>query len=250
MAKILAQGLEMAAGLREPTELLDKLWTEEAEVLTPVSCADTPSGEGAYVISFSGGVADCIDTRRSLGEFGDMGVELGTAIRDSRLCESEYVLGSQTIRATVIGAGCHSTQLSGSTVFCRGVDLPVKNLPVAVFSAQEQESENLSGIIARKLSGFDGDAVALAFSAVAGSYEKLSALAEQIAKGAGGRPVYVCLQADMAKALGQKLCLLLPADTPCLCIDRVQLSEESYLDVGKPVGSAFPVVVKTLVLQN
>lgn len=243
VANLLAQGLEMAAGLREPTELLKKLWTEESGPMwssAPTDC----------VISFSGGVADCIDTTRSPGEFGDMGVELGQAIKNSRLCEGEYVLGEQTIRATVIGAGCHSAQLSGSTVFCRGVQLPLKNLPVAVFTRQEQDDPALEEMIARRLSASDSETVVLAMPGQAGSYDRLSALAEKIIRGTGGRAVYVCLEADMAKALGQKLCLSLPPDTPCLCIDRVQLTEESFLDVGSPVGPAFPVVVKTLVLQS
>ncbi len=288
VANVLAQGLEMVAGLREPTQLLEKLWTEEgtdchgllrkphndrtspAASQPPISLGMLATGkhsdfyslrgappfrqgglgEAAWVISFSGGVADCIDTPRKPGEFGDMGVELGMAIRGSRLCQGDYMLGSQTIRATVIGAGCHSTQLSGSTVFCRNVALPAKNLPVAVFTRQEQDDPALEGIIARRLAASDSDTVVLAFAAAAESYDRLSALAEKIAKGTQGKAVYVCLQADMAKALGQKLCLLLPEETPCLCIDRVQLSEESFLDVGKPVGSAFPVVVKTLVLQS
>ena len=74
-------------------------------------------------------------------------------------------------------------------------------------------------------------------------------MAAKIAKGTAGKPMFVCLQENMAKALGQKLSLLLP-DVPCLCIDRVQLQGESFLDVGAPVGPALPVVVKTLVLQN
>ena len=53
----------------------------------------------------------------------------------------------------------------------------------------------------------------------------------------------------MAKALGQRLALLRP-EAPCLCIDRVQLSPDSYLDVGKPLGPAFPLVVKTLILEK
>jgi ethanolamine utilization protein EutA len=134
-------------------------------------------------------------------------------------------------------------------VFCRNVALPVKNLPVAVFTAQEQDDPSLDEIIARRLSASDSDTVVLAFAGAAKSYDRLSMLAEKIVKGTKGKAVYVCLQADMAKALGQKICLSLPEGIPCLCLDRVQLSEESFLDVGKPVGSAFPVVVKTLVLQ-
>ena len=52
----------------------------------------------------------------------------------------------------------------------------------------------------------------------------------------------------MAKALGQALALRLPADAPILCIDRVRLATGDYLDVAAPVGSALPVVVKTLVI--
>ena len=54
----------------------------------------------------------------------------------------------------------------------------------------------------------------------------------------------------MAKALGQALAARLGGDRAILCIDRVRLSEESYLDVGAPVGPALPVVVKTLVLNG
>ena len=105
----LVQALEMAAGLRPADALLEQLTTKEnAGIWHP---------KKAEVISFSGGVADCIEGRDPLFAFGDLGVHLGRAIRESRLCGGAYRLGEQTIRATVIGAGCHSTQLSGSTSF-------------------------------------------------------------------------------------------------------------------------------------
>ena len=351
IARILVRGLEMAAGLRPATELLEKLWTQESgdripspgAASLPAACGGVkgkrsvcrgrqvtqafaprklpgtangvsegrewnagrqdevpvfartfkyspaflirqkseifatypeqvclplasigifdslrgapPPGEGMkhedVVISFSGGVADCIETRQQSGAFGDMGAELGQAIRESLLCRGEYMLGSQTIRATVIGAGCHSAQLSGSTVFCRGVDLPLKNLPVEVFSQQEQDSTELPALIRQRRLQSDSPQLVLAMPGhLPGGYAALTELAKRIVQGAAGGPVLVCLEADMAKALGQKLCLLLPEGTPCLCIDRVRLTEDSFLDVGSPVGPAFPVVVKTLVLQN
>ena len=43
----------------------------------------------------------------------------------------------------------------------------------------------------------------LSFPGSASGYESLSALAEKIAKGTKGKPVYVCLQADMAKECGR-----------------------------------------------
>ena len=242
LAQILTHALEMAAGLRPATELLDKLRTEEVR-------APWIPPKQRCVISFSGGVADCIEAAHRPGAFGDMGTELGQAMKNSLLCQGEYVLGRNTIRATVIGAGCHSAQLSGSTVFYRHVTLPLKNLPVAVFSPREQSSDDLPQQIADRLTRFDSETVVLAMPGCNGGYGQLADLASKIARGTAGKPIFVCLEADMAKALGQKLSLLLP-DTPCLCIDRVQLQAESFLDIGAPVGPALPVVVKTLVLQS
>ena len=60
----------------------------------------------------------------------------------------------------------------------------------------------------------------------------------------------LCLEADTAKALGHALALRAGKDAEILCIDRVRLPKGSYLDVGQPVGPAFPVVIKTLILAG
>ena len=239
VAQILTQGLEMAAGLRPPTELLDKLLTKEA------SAVWQPPEPGA-VISFSGGVADCIDQKHPDRAFGDMGPALGQAIKKSLLCRGSYILGQETIRATVIGAGCHSAQLSGSTVFHRGVQLPVKNLPVAALDGELSPAR-----IRQKIAEKDADRVVLAMQGEAApTYERVTVLARILAEATGGKGVYVCLESDMAKALGHSLSLLLPPDAPILCIDRVRLQPESFLDIGAPVGPALPVVIKTLILSQ
>ena len=239
----LTEALEMAAGLRPRTELLDKLSTTEA--------GEPFCDDGEAVLSFSGGVADCIDTQHPPYAFGDIGPLLGQAIKNSLLCKGQYRLGAQTIRATVIGAGCHSTSLSGSTVFYRGVHLPVKNLPVIPFTAEEQDDDHLADLIARRLSRQDSRTAVLAMPGYPSpSHGQIKALAEKIAAGAKGFPVFLCLEQDMAKALGHALCLLLQEHTPCLCIDRLQLTEGSYLDIGAPVGPALPVVIKTLILSK
>lgn len=244
IAQILTHALEMAAGLREKTALLDNLWTAEGG---PAWTAH----EEDLVISFSGGVADCIEREKEPLAYGDMGPALGQAIRNSFLCRGQYRLGSQTIRATVIGAGCHSAQLSGSTVFCKNITLPVKNLPVVSFTEQEQESAALSGLIADRLQRIDGGRAVLTMPGLsAPTYGQVNDLAKSIAAGVKNMPVMVCLEADMAKALGHSLCLQLPEDTPCLCIDRVRLGDDSFLDVGSFVGPCLPVVVKTLVLSG
>lgn len=240
---LMVQVLEMVAGRRTPDERMKKLETRESETvwLPP---------EEPVLVSFSGGVADCIEAAKPPDAFGDLGPLLGQKIKKSLLCSGPYRLGNETIRATVIGAGCHSTRLSGSTVFCRGFSLPMQNLPVAVFSSQAQEDAALSRQIADAIKKQDRLTV-LAFPGYhAPSYFAVTRLAEKIAKGVGDRPVAVCVETDMAKALGHALCLHLPADTPCLCIDRLPLGEESFLDIGAPVGPAFPVVIKTLVLEQ
>ncbi len=244
VAKMLAEGLEMAAGLREPTHLLQHLRTAEA-------AEECPSPPGDTVISFSGGVADCIKAEQPPFAFGDMGPVLGQAIRNSRLCAGEYILGEETIRATVIGAGSHSAQLSGSTVFFQNVNLPLKNLPVAVFTRQEQEAEDLPERIVRRLREFDEKTVVLSMPGyTAPSYGQILRLADKIAEALAQKTAFLCFQGDMAKAMGHCLMLRLGPDMPCLCIDRVHLQAGSFLDVGQPVGPALPVVIKTLILER
>ena len=243
LAQMLCRALEMAAGRTEKTELLQQLSTDEVKEAWEVP-------REPLTVSFSGGVADCIEKELPPLQFGDIGPLLGKAIRESSLCKKDYILGKETIRATVIGAGCHSTQLSGSTVFCRNVELPKKNLPVIMFSFREQESEHFSQYIADRLEKCDSPEAVLAMEGYESpDYSRVAALAEKIAAGAGDKPVYLCLQADMAKAVGQRLSILL-GDRPCLCLDRLKFTPESYLDIGAPVGPCFPVVIKTLVLSS
>ena len=227
LCAILTQALEAAAGLREAPELLAALTTAGTRPL-PLQSPGAP-----VLPSFSGGVADCIARDLPDGAFGDIGPRLGRAIRNSRLCQGEYLLGAQTIRATVIGAGCHSASLSGSTVFCREVPLPQKNLRVHPW-APGQSADPPEGPYILALAGLP-----------APSYPEITHLAQAILRAFPQGPLYLCVEQDMAKALGQALACR--TDRPILCIDRVRLPPEGYLDIGAPTGPAFPVVVKTLV---
>ena len=230
LADTLVSALEMAAGLQGKKPLLDKLWTREAGLAWQRPPDD-------IVVSFSGGVADCIEQQHPDFAFGDIGPILGRAIRKSRLCKGEYRLGEETIRATVIGAGSHSTQLSGSTVFYRNISFPLKNLPVVT---------NISA-----LSQVDGPEVLALPGFAEVHYSQVAALADEIADNwRSSHPIIIALQTDMAKALGNALTLRLPKEQAILCIDQVQLDENSYLDVGAPLDYAIPIVVKTLILSN
>lgn len=227
LAGTLVEALEMAAGLRDQTDLLDKLLTVEAEGWEPP--------EEQVTLSFSGGVADCIEPGHLQPDFGDIGPILGRMIRKSRLCGGKYRLGQETIRATVIGAGCHSAQLSGSTVFYRNVEFPMKNLPV-VGRVEELRQLDGPGVLALRPTG--------------GDYAAVREVAEDLARTWPQQPVLIAMEEDMAKALGHALALRLPKEQAILCIDRVRLKEHSFLDVGAPVASALPVVIKTLILRR
>ncbi len=240
LTDLLTQTLVQAAGLAPETRLLRRL--ETGEVQTPWQIPRQP-----VTPSFSGGVACCIQEDFPPNAFGDIGPELGQAIRASALCSGKTFLPEEAIRATVIGAGCHSVTLSGSTVFLRGIRLPIQNLPVTAFSEEAQEDPTLPEKIRHALGSEDRVLAFPGFSAP--DHSRVRRLAERIAGSETHRPLYLCVQQDMAKALGQALALLLP-EKPILCIDRVHLEEGSYLDIGAPVGPALPVVVKTLILSR
>jgi ethanolamine utilization protein EutA len=243
IARLLSSVLEMAAGYRQKNELFGHFTTGGTSAV-PV--------EPGVTVSFSGGVADCVEKEVSWLAYGDLGPLLGRAIRQSALCAGPYRLGTQTIRATVIGAGCHSTQLSGSTIFLQNAPLPMQNLPVAVLTTAQQElpAEELTGLIRRKMESLETWGVLHLPGWNAPDYGQVKALGAAIAKALEGKPCYIALEADMAKALGNAIALHTGRDAQILCIDGISATEQSYLDIGMPVGPALTVAVKTLVFDK
>ena len=83
--------------------------------------------------SFTGGVADFIYGRKEEDKFkyNDIGVILGEEIL--KIIEEKQInlkQLSETIGATVVGAGNHTTEISGSTItYSEGI-FPIKNIPV------------------------------------------------------------------------------------------------------------------------
>ncbi|MDD6643316.1 MAG: ethanolamine ammonia-lyase reactivating factor EutA [Firmicutes bacterium] len=215
---------------------------------------------GEPLLSFSGGVADLIDGKpREPFAYGDLGVFLGRAIYQSPLCQGRFLRAKETIRATVIGAGSHATELSGSTIFYDRVHFPLKNLPVAALSEEEEalEPPALAEKIRTKTALFspEGTPTVLALHGLKNPrFSELCKLADGVALGLRdcaetGNPLVIAVRADMGKALGQAVGMLLP-EAPLVCLDSVALPEGSYLDIGAPVagGQVLPVVVKTLAL--
>jgi len=214
------------------------------------------------LITFSGGVADCLwSPPESWREYGDLGVLLGQAIRRVFAPAGErLVRGGETIRATVVGAGSHSTELSGSTIYHRQVPFPLKNLPVLRLEPGQQAlpSEDISRVIREKLRWYADQSgpvqLALGLEGLQSpSYPQVTNLAEGLAGGleawrrGGFFPVLV-LEKDMAKVLGQALGQRISG--PLLCLDGIAAGQGDYIDVGAPVGGAVPVVVKTLAFEK
>lgn len=254
MAGVLAQ----MAGLVPKTALYEAL-------RTPGS-ARLDMGGGADALCFSGGVADAIEGRFGGGDdfrFGDIGILLGRAIaNDGDLGRLPRIRPAETLRATVIGAGSYTVAVSGSTIAAAAEALPLKNLPVARCTPQEEAAlfqgrdegfgARFRGALALAPSGL----CAMAFAGKKSpSYAEVRAMGGVLAQIgeeslAPGAPLVAVCERDMAKALGGAL--RGRTGRPVLSIDGVAAAEGDQLDIGKPVmgGLAVPVVVKTLVFER
>ncbi len=206
----------------------------------------------ADCISFSGGVSEIVYNRNynDIFEFSDIGIFLGKSILNSRLVEKyKLIRGSETIRATVVGAGSHTTELSGSTITYSENLLPIKNIPVLKLTADDEADFRQS--LRTKLKWFEGENTAIAFSVTRPlTFNNICSYAEDILNSAKGlSPLIVVTEKDVAKALGQTIKSM--GDVPVICIDSIKLSNGDYIDIGKPVadGMAVPVVIKTLVFN-
>lgn len=220
-------------------------------------------GEELPIVTFSGGVADCLNTTSTnLFKYGDIGLLLGKYLRKSLIFSEEVLESAETIRATVVGAGSHTAEISGSTIAYREQILPVKNIPILKL-AQEDETLTVTELgqrIQEKLNWHrieETPQIALAIRGMSnptfadiqrygqGIVEGLASLvAEQI-------PIIVMVDEDMAKALGHALSAHLPKDYPFICLDSVKVENGDYVDIGLPVaeGAVLPVIVKTLVFN-
>ncbi len=207
-------------------------------------------------ITFSGGVSDIIYNQNynNMFEYGDIGIFLGESILKSQLVtDYNLVKGEETIRATVVGAGSHTTEISGSTITYTNDVLPLKNIPVLKLT--EDDENDFENALNTKLSWYKNESetenIALAFKMFKPpTFTNIQNYAVSILKSLKDlNPIVIVTEKDVAKVLGQTL--QSKTETPVVCIDSVHLSNGDYIDIGKPVagGMAVPVVVKTLVFN-
>ena len=270
---ILEKALIISIGERPTYEKLKGITDIYAEMLLEVSGVRKLKAEtkelfiahenkglkGDYLV-FSGGVAEFIyseeeiDTLEKVQQYNDIGPLLGYSIKNALLGLKVGLLSpKEKIRATVIGAGSHSLKVSGSTITYDEKLLPIKNIPIIKTTLFDKkghyDKSELLGL-REEINMYKGSQVALAFRGIKGpSYKEITEIAEAIIFifKASFMPIILIIEEDLGKALGQTLRLKLSGATALICLDRIFLSKEDYIDIGRPLGRAIPVVKKTLI---
>ncbi len=219
-------------------------------------------------VMFSGGVGRLIyeeedmDDADSMTRFGDLGPALAIEIKKAICSDSIKLLKpAETIYATVIGAGVHTTELSGSTIYISDPDvLPFRDLPAIYLTVTDDFDAVTSEIIAKadKFSAQDAlimPAIVIP-KAFGNSFYKIKGLTQAIAAAARKvtqkGPLVIICEDDIGKAFGNLLKNGLNKPRPVISIDQLTMKEGDYIDIGKPLydGGVVPVVIKTLVFSN
>ena len=250
MAEILAQSVNLC----KPTEDLVNFRTNRLiTVNDPVE-----------ILTFSGGVASCMDQEYDVLQFGDIGVLLAKSIMKNRyFMEIKTAHAMETMRATVIGAGNYSMNISGSTIEYTQKDFPIKNLPIGKIRLEnEADIEKIGTEMQKAIDYFrdDGEEVqiALAMKGLAcPGFLQIQEIAANIMETYDtlfdkNIKLILILEADIGKALGQALKRINSKGRDIVCIDNISCNSGDYIDLGQPIanGSVIPVVVKTLVFQG
>ena len=221
-------------------------------------------------VMISGGVADSVYNNPSINSvkdvavYGDIGPMLGSHLSKTFGSEKfDLVQPTETIRATVIGAGSQTVDVSGSTILVNDEVLPLKNVPVVLPFVEDVvvDADIISREIKRSIDNFyeedDLDNIAIAFQGSQYfSFKDVTVLAEGIYAGFEkirkiNFPVVVVLEHDIGKVLGQSL-KVLDNDFEIICVDQIVVDEGDYIDIGNTVagGTVVPVVIKTLIFET
>ena len=232
------------------------------QIKTPGS-SDFPVPEKVQAVFFSGGVADLIyHESADTWAYGDIGVLLGRAIRESRLfTDFQKMEPGETIRATVVGAGTYTTTISGSTITYSDDIFPLKNIPVIKLDEELQEAcfagetEPVIRRIQWVLGQNDEEHFILAMPGKRNpGYMEMKRAAASIRQimdrvQPPGEPILLVIESHIAKAMGQMIRQQPDLKRQVVAIDSIHVEDGEYVDMGKPMmnGMVIPVVVKTLI---
>lgn len=254
LAEIMGQSLGLVTGSAEDLDLFI--------TAHPLKEIRTLAG-----LTFSGGVADYIYNDYDPGKpfpYRDIGPLLGHCIRNSKAFQGTEILEpKETIRATVVGAGSNSMEISGSTIAISDPDiLPLKNIPILKLTEDDQAKDYkyFSSRLSEKTMWFKEEnsdryqQIAVAFRGTFNpSFDKVKYICSKVMDGLSdylrtNDLLVVVLDQDMAKSLGNALMNALPGKK-IICLDTVKVENGDYIDIGIPLshGRVVPVVVKTLI---
>jgi len=272
-------GIKIKEGIKPTLTDLEKIVEKMASILSKTISKEVKNDLYNYLItnhdlsknfeidyiSFSGGVADYIietDIEKDKFRYDDLGIILGRKIAQLPILKNyNIVKASETIRATVVGAGSHTTDISGSTITYTSDVFPLKNIPIVKITNKEeqQEAEDLIKTIKKKLDWFDledeSQTIALALNGKKNfTFKEINHLAEIIIEGMTSIiekdfPLIIILENDAAKVLGQTINKLLDRNKSIVSLDGIAVSNGDYIDIGKPLakGKVVPVIIKTLI---
>lgn len=216
-----------------------------------------------HIITFSGGVSECIyhhEQHNINKNYDDIGKRLAEKIKASELF-TDFTIEEplETVRATVIGAGMQTTEISGATIQIDNNYLPLRNVPIIKHDFKQDLQFGLSRLSttftqAQLLfdSNREGINFALSLSGIPyiGFYE-VQEIAKEIIKLMNQRafidlPIILIIDTDIAKVLGQSL-IALGAEQPIICIDQIKVETGDYIDIGKALNyGVVPIIIKTL----
>ncbi|MEH7505508.1 ethanolamine ammonia-lyase reactivating factor EutA [Neobacillus drentensis] len=224
--------------------------------------------EEVDAIMFSGGISECIyrfeNEASNPALYNDIGMLLADSLKENIALEQwPWIKPEETVRATVLGAGLQTTEISGATIEVDNKNLPIKNLPVyqVQFDADfSQVVSNISNRIQEAIEVYDpqkeGQNFALYFSEMPYlRFREIDVLADCILNGMKqkpkqAQPLVLVLDRDYAKVLGQTINRKDPSQS-VICIDQINVENGDYLDVGQVLGTnVVPVIIKTLTFQN
>ena len=258
LASVMAEAIIAAVAGPTPPQAVRKLYLTDP--LTDLSSIDG--------VMFSGGVSEYVYANEER-DFGDMGRRLGEKLAGmaaSGVLPWPMLPAGSGIRATALGLSEYSLQLSGNTIFASDTDrtLPRRNLRVVQPDLSLPETidpADIAGAIIGHVQKYElntGEplAYALRWQGLP-TYRRIRAFAEGIAMAlvpatTGHQPIYVVIDGDIGRTLGQILRDELGVSAPLLIIDGVLLSAFDFIDLGKmrSPSNTVPITIKSLLFSK
>ncbi len=224
--------------------------------------------EDVDTIVFSGGISECMYRHEAeheqVAHYDDIGIRLANSLMNNEMLKAfQWQEPIETVRATVLGAGTQTTEISGATIQVASHELPLKNVPIYQYSFHHDLQEGLNRLdeaiqhaIALYDSTEEGQNFALYISELPYmGFKDIQALAKAIIQMMESRPdpdqpIILCVQTDHAKVIGQTLTAMNVRQS-IICIDQIDVETGDYIDIGKSLDSGVvPVVVKTLTFHS